>query len=319
MNLKSSRDRSTPQVVLYQFDLSDPMNPQGLLMAYAEAHVKPVVSDFDLFTIGSKGYSYDRLPDDQVELVRFSLEMSENILAEDSPSSWTSRWLECLRASQVDLPKVPSIGICHPSLQALIKETIKATQRTGAVRHSAECFNYVNAQDLDMDFLIVWDGFKSKGYSNPWAYYDEDQLRDFLHDRIAEGFSMPLNPVWIVRDLGWYDILKALRDNPETKENLLAWFPPGSGLMEKMEELHHTYPEGHVQRTGQRKEGRSLSAFGDLTNMERADLGHHMLMSEMWKKARSKLSIVSTLRRCTIGTQPGTQPTTVTSPKNAVA
>jgi hypothetical protein len=30
------------EVVLYQYDLADPMNPLGLLVAYAEAHVLPV-------------------------------------------------------------------------------------------------------------------------------------------------------------------------------------------------------------------------------------------------------------------------------------
>ena len=29
------------EVVLYQYDLADPMNPLGLLVAYAEAHVLP--------------------------------------------------------------------------------------------------------------------------------------------------------------------------------------------------------------------------------------------------------------------------------------
>lgn len=37
------------EVVLYQYDLADPMNPLGLLVAYAEAHVLPApraVRDF---------------------------------------------------------------------------------------------------------------------------------------------------------------------------------------------------------------------------------------------------------------------------------
>ena len=61
MNRHALRDwRAT--VVLYQFDKNDPMNPLGLLMAYAEARVTPVVSDFDTFLVGSRGVKYDATP-----------------------------------------------------------------------------------------------------------------------------------------------------------------------------------------------------------------------------------------------------------------
>ena len=71
MNLHSLRDAVTkPFAVLYQHDLADPMNPLGLLMAYAEAKVMPVVSDFDTFLIGSSGtVPYDPLPADQANVV----------------------------------------------------------------------------------------------------------------------------------------------------------------------------------------------------------------------------------------------------------
>lgn len=39
MNLHSVRGTSKPSICLYQFDLADPMNPLGLLMAYEEAQV----------------------------------------------------------------------------------------------------------------------------------------------------------------------------------------------------------------------------------------------------------------------------------------
>ena len=63
MNLHGVRAASLPRVVLLQNDLSDPMNPHGLLIAYAEKFVKPVCSDFDTFTVGSKGMKYEALPD----------------------------------------------------------------------------------------------------------------------------------------------------------------------------------------------------------------------------------------------------------------
>ena len=62
LNLEAVRGSSLPRVVLYQLDLGDPMNPHGLLIAYAEAvptpRVLPVCSDFDTFTVGSKGMLY---------------------------------------------------------------------------------------------------------------------------------------------------------------------------------------------------------------------------------------------------------------------
>ena len=41
------------------------MNPLGLLMAYAEENVTPVVSDFDTFLVGSKGMRYEPTPPEQ--------------------------------------------------------------------------------------------------------------------------------------------------------------------------------------------------------------------------------------------------------------
>ena len=40
----------------------------------------------------------------------------------------------------------------------------------------------------------------------PWKLHSEEQLRDFLIARIKEGFVFPLNPVWPVRDKGWYKV-----------------------------------------------------------------------------------------------------------------
>ena len=73
MNLHGIREDSYPKVVLYQYDLSDPMNPHGLLIAYAESapqpRVKPVCSDFDTFTVGSRGMRYDAMPEEQCSLI----------------------------------------------------------------------------------------------------------------------------------------------------------------------------------------------------------------------------------------------------------
>ena len=94
MNLHALRDGVAPPVVLFQFDKADPMNPLGLLMAYAEAQVTPplsdpytslatltptptltltqvtpVVSDFDTFLVGSRGVQYAATPPEQVRRI----------------------------------------------------------------------------------------------------------------------------------------------------------------------------------------------------------------------------------------------------------
>jgi hypothetical protein len=45
------------------------MNPRGLLIAYEEEQVRPVASDLDAFLIGSKGVSFEPLPNEQVALI----------------------------------------------------------------------------------------------------------------------------------------------------------------------------------------------------------------------------------------------------------
>ena len=80
-------------MVLYQFDKGAPLNPLGLLMAYAEQKVMPVVSDFDTFTIGSRGMVYSETPPEQVELIKWALTHTEKLLAEPTKQGWMSRWL----------------------------------------------------------------------------------------------------------------------------------------------------------------------------------------------------------------------------------
>merc|ERR1712039_290923 len=78
----------------------------------------------------------------------------------------------------------------------------------------------------------------------PWDYKNEDKLRVFLQDRIQEGFTFPLNPVWPVRDRGWYDVLQALRNSGPAQASLRSWFPPEANLLDKIDRIHKDYPEG---------------------------------------------------------------------------
>ena len=72
LNLHATRDHSpsAPKAVVWQFDAERPMNPRGLLMAYEEATVKPVASDIDAFVVGSRGVTFDPLPEEQVSFAQ---------------------------------------------------------------------------------------------------------------------------------------------------------------------------------------------------------------------------------------------------------
>lgn len=234
--------QTDPQVVLVQHDEGNPLNPHGLLVAYAEATVKPVVSDFDAFLIASKGFEYNGLCSDQADLMNWSLDKAVEILHSPDEASWTSRWLDILKqeAENGFHPEIPKFGFGDPSSYRLIGDVIAQTAPCGAVRHGAECFNYYFPQELDETYLIVWEGFPDK----PWDYKSEQELRRFLIDRVHEGFSFPLNPVWPVRDKGWHEVWEALKESPSAKRNLEAWFPPSSGVVERLDFIRNEFPGG---------------------------------------------------------------------------
>merc|ERR1712039_133369 len=112
-------------------------------------------------------------------------------------------------------------GFGDPTSYRLTGDVVNETAPCGAVRHGAECCNFYFPQELDDEFLIIWREFPDK----PWGYYTEEKVREFLIERIKEGYSFPLNPVWPVRDKGWYEVFQALFDSEEAKPQLASWFP----------------------------------------------------------------------------------------------
>jgi len=242
MNLHAIRNASEPKVVLMQHDKSDPMNSRGLLIAYAEKLCKPVVSDFDTFTIASKGMDYESLPDDQCDLVTWALDNTKGVLMSLNAHPWTSRWLEVLKRENERgfHPPLPKYGFGDPTSYQLIGHVVEVTAPCGAIRHGAECSNFYFPQELDDEYLVVWSGFPDK----PWEYKTEGKVREFLFEQAKAGFMFPLNPVWPVRDIGWYEVLAALRQNPDAQHALNSWYPPSSGILHQIEELHAEFPEG---------------------------------------------------------------------------
>jgi len=130
-------------------------------------------------------------------------------------------------------------------------------------------------QELDDDYLVVWEGFDDK----PWDYLLEDELRDWLDDRILEGFSFPLNPVWPIRDDGWFEVWQSLCAG-DTKGTCDSWYPPESGIREKIQKIHETFPNGFDKYSAKVANSNTLpsdmqnrmSVIEDVDSQERAIL-----------------------------------------------
>lgn len=242
MNLQAVRSQSQPPIVIYQHDIVDPLNPLGLLIAYAEKEVKPVVSDFDTFTIGSKGMTYEALPQDQCELVKWSLNWATELMRQRNSQPWTKRWMKVLQEEDARgfHPELPKFGFGDPTSYRLIEDVVNVTEPCGAIRHGAECFNFYFPQDLDPWYLVVWEGFDDL----PWCPMNAAEVRNFLMARVKEGYRFPLNPMWCVRDEGWYELLSELRSQPDLEGTLNSWYPPDSGILEQIDAIHQEFPQG---------------------------------------------------------------------------
>lgn len=99
MNFKAIRHEPAPgarRAVVYQMSKTSPMEPRKLLMAYEEyGRVKPVVSDFDCFLLGSRGVKYkEPVPPEQVELLQWSVKNISEVLDERAATKSTAGWME---------------------------------------------------------------------------------------------------------------------------------------------------------------------------------------------------------------------------------
>lgn len=241
MNLHSIRGVTDPQVVLYQYDEGDSMNPRGMLIAYEEQLVKPVVSDFDTFTVGATKMEYEPLPLDQAKLMNWSLEHTKDILRTPDHQPWNSRWLQVLAKENERgfHPKVPKLGFGDPTSSRLIAFLIETTVACGAVRHGAECMNLYFPQELDEEYLVVWNEYPDK----PWEYVTEEGCRQFITDRIDQDYACPINPVWPVRDKGWWEIMQKLKSKPYGAKCLEKWIRPEINYWEQAKAIHDEFPK----------------------------------------------------------------------------
>jgi len=302
-SLRGERGPDEPKPVLYQHSSDDPMEVRDLIVAYEEnGRVVPVVSDFDCFLVGTRSVSYTSpIPDDQIKLVNKCLLKIEKILGENqTKSSWTEKWLETLKEEPEKL-EMPRYGYGDPKSISLIAMAVKRLVRDGSIRHGAECFNYTFPQELDEKFLIIGKDIDEKG--TPWKYVDRMGLQEILMAKILEGFTFPLHPKWILCDPGWKKVYDALKSSTAThvQSSLDCWYPPESGIREKIEELHERHPRGFVRMPLEfTKESRissihSLENKGEHEGTAAMDLAQHELEqtdSTAMDRAKMKLRVV---------------------------
>ena len=194
-----------PRAVVYQMSKTNPMEPRMLLMAYEEnGGVKPVVSDFDCFILGSRGVRYKQpIPPDQVDLLQWSVNNIGQVLDERaSPKKkflsktktmkdWCDTWFDVLGKSDGYHPKPPRFGNGDPKSYEIIEVGVSRLSSTGCVRHGAECFNWFFPQEMDDEFLIISD---TLGGNIKWKKVNAEELQEILIAKIDVGFTFPINP-----------------------------------------------------------------------------------------------------------------------------
>jgi len=205
-------------------------------------------------------------------LITWELSWAEAVIR-DAPKeskNWTKHWLDVIKKEDERgfHPTLPEFGFGDPTSTQLIEDVVATTKSCGAVRHGAECFNFYFPQELDKEFLVIWDGFADQ--THPWQSFKEPDLRDFLITRAREGYSFPINPVWPVRDPGWFEVFNALHSHPEISENMKAWYPAELGLAEKINQLHQRYPNGFAPKAA--AAAAAAAAISEQAGMAQAEM-----------------------------------------------
>ena len=194
-SIRTSPDPGEPRTVVFQKCNLDPMEPRMLLMAYGEnGTVKPVVSDFDCFLLGTRGVKYrEPIPQDQVDLVKWSVGSIGTILEErqktKSKAGWTETWIEKVMNTSSYHPECPKFGNGDPKSYEIMSVAVSRLQATGCVRHGPECFNWYFPQELDPIFLVISDTLPG---NVKWKKVNVNELQEILMKKIDEGFTVSI-------------------------------------------------------------------------------------------------------------------------------
>jgi len=101
----------------------------------------------------------------------------------------------------------------------------------------------------------------------PWKYVNATDLQTILSKKIAEGFVFPLNPKWILCDPGWKKIYNDLMASDALYAEMSkdVWFPPYSGVRERIEDIFKRHPNGFQPCTNTNKGKVDKSLRANLT------------------------------------------------------
>jgi len=268
MNFGSTRVRKKgdPRTVIWQHadpkKGQTPLEPRTLLVAYEENNlVLPVVSDFDCFLVGTRAVQFEKpIPDEQVEMLNWCVDQIDGVLNSPGEDPWSKRWLDVLKKNKPTGKGalIPRFGYGDPMTYSIMECAVGRLGESGAVRHGAECFNYYFPQDLDDKYLVILGDADSGKV--PWVYVNEQELRELLIEKIDRGFTFPLNPKWVLCDPGWkrvYDkLLQSQASNVQA--SLDCWYPPSSGIREKIDEV---YARHHGDEFGRSSPGKRPKMF----------------------------------------------------------
>ena len=308
MNSQSLREYKGhgPRAVVFQTCEHQALRPQSLVMAYEEnLKVTPVASDFDCFTVGTRGVQYDApLPEHQVQLMKKLVDNIEAILETSNEKNWTSRWFEVMKDNLVkdssylksSHTKMPEYGYGDPKSYEITKGAVEQI-KSNAVRHGAECFNYYFPQEIDDHFLLVSDDLEG---SSAWKYVKVKELQQFLSVKIDEGFCCPLNLKWILADRGWKKIYDKMMASKCTvvQKSLDSWYPPESGIREQIETAHRRFPQGFRTTSSSRsisfhrKEEGELDEGRDAMNLGLYHLRRSLIIRQASLKLRTALTFL---------------------------
>ena len=196
-------------------------------------------------------------------------------------------------------PLMPEFGFGDPASTRVVRNMVDYFCDTGAVRHGAECFNYYFPQEMDSEFLVVWEGYDGK----PWRHVSLPELRAFLLERVSDGFTFPLNPKWICCDEGWRQVFDALLASAAARDSIDVWFP--ARLRDELLRLCDQHPDGYAVRVEQKDAGEDADDARAAADLAEYELRQH-IQAKM-RKARVKLR---TLRLLTSqsGAKPPVQP-----------
>jgi hypothetical protein len=118
-----------------------------LLFFYFSGRVRPVVSDFDCFLVGTRRVDYNiPLPKDQIKVLKWCVHHIERIVEAQLEEHrikkhkeykpWSLLWLEVLKESSFH-PEIPRFGFGDPVSYSIVQNAVERLKMSGAVRHGA--------------------------------------------------------------------------------------------------------------------------------------------------------------------------------------